>query len=211
MNTIKVDFELYAEAIRKGEVKAKPKIIENFIFDDFVLWINNSPHDTNGKLRFEVYHANSNERNYIYEEYPHVKGHHGFITKGTGYNYEIGYYRLSRPDVVSSAFRMLCFYMSYIMENIEKRKRKAMGAPRKHTREYRKSCVSDRVYLMDDLYIYAKDKDNQEREHHEMLCPCWEVRGHYRHYKSGKVVFIKAFKKGKEKDKVSPKNREYYL
>ncbi len=33
----------------------------------------------------------------------------------------------------------------------------------------------------------------------EWHCPAWGVRGHYRHYKSGKVVYVKSYIKGKEK------------
>lgn len=44
-----------------------------------------------------------------------------------------------------------------------------------------------------------------------ITCPCWSVRGHYRHYKSGKVVFIKNYEKGKEKGKVKPKDKTYTI
>lgn len=32
---------------------------------------------------------------------------------------------------------------------------------------------------------------------HTMVCPAWGVMGHYRHYKDGKVVYIKPYTKGK--------------
>ncbi len=35
---------------------------------------------------------------------------------------------------------------------------------------------------------------------HVYTCEHWEVRGHYRHYKSGKVVYVKPFEKGKNRD-----------
>lgn len=47
------------------------------------------------------------------------------------------------------------------------------------------------------------------RKHAEITCPCWGVRGHFRHYRNGKVVFIEPFVKGKEKDKY--KGKEYAL
>ena len=37
------------------------------------------------------------------------------------------------------------------------------------------------------------------------VAECWSVRGHYRHYKSGKVVYIKPFEKGANKGKIVPK------
>jgi hypothetical protein len=41
-------------------------------------------------------------------------------------------------------------------------------------------------------------------------CEAWMVRGHYRHYKSGKVVYISPYKKGKEKlnDKIYEATKE---
>ena len=35
---------------------------------------------------------------------------------------------------------------------------------------------------------------------HKIHCELWGVRGHYRHYKSGKVVFIEAYQKGKKRN-----------
>lgn len=33
------------------------------------------------------------------------------------------------------------------------------------------------------------------------IAGCWEVRGHFRHYKTGKVVYIKPYEKGKDSHK----------
>ena len=41
-------------------------------------------------------------------------------------------------------------------------------------------------------------------------CPAWEVRGHYRHYKSGKVGYVKPYVKGKLRDTLVV-GREYDL
>lgn len=39
----------------------------------------------------------------------------------------------------------------------------------------------------------------------------WSVRGHYRHYKSGKVIFIESFEKGKNRKQASQKKTKYKL
>lgn len=39
----------------------------------------------------------------------------------------------------------------------------------------------------------------------------WSVRGHYRHYKSGKVIFIESFEKGKNRKQTSQKKTKYKL
>ena len=44
----------------------------------------------------------------------------------------------------------------------------------------------------------------------EWHCAAWGVRGHYRHYKSGKVVFINSYTKGKLRNQGVP-GREYDL
>ena len=47
---------------------------------------------------------------------------------------------------------------------------------------------------------------------HIFKCLCWGVRGHYRHYKNGKVVFVQAFRKGKERNNLSAfSEKEYKL
>ena len=48
-----------------------------------------------------------------------------------------------------------------------------------------------------------------EKRKRERLCSAWGVRGHYRHYKSGKVAYIKPHVRGKEKEKYT--GREYAL
>lgn len=47
---------------------------------------------------------------------------------------------------------------------------------------------------------------------HEFKCLCWGVRGHYRHMANGKVVFVKPFRKGKERNNFAAfKEKEYEL
>lgn len=72
---------------------------------------------------------------------------------------------------------------------------------------------SRKVYLLDEIVKYVNDNGLavSSNETHKINCPCWSVRGHYRHYKSGKVVFINNYKKGIEKDKAEPKNKTYYV
>lgn len=38
------------------------------------------------------------------------------------------------------------------------------------------------------------------KSHHTMTCPCWGVAGHMRTYKSGKQVWIKPYRKGKQRN-----------
>lgn len=59
--------------------------------------------------------------------------------------------------------------------------------------------VPSRVYAIQS--VPTADEVKRERERHT---EAWAVRGHPRHYKSGKVVWIKPYVKG-DKDKVEPK------
>ena len=43
------------------------------------------------------------------------------------------------------------------------------------------------------------------------MAESWSVRGHYRHYKSGKVIFIESFEKGKNRSQASQKKTKYKL
>jgi hypothetical protein len=46
---------------------------------------------------------------------------------------------------------------------------------------------------------------------HKITCPCWSVRGHYRHYKSGKVVFVRSYEKGKDKGNSKAVDKTYIV
>ena len=65
------------------------------------------------------------------------------------------------------------------------------------------------IYLMDDLVVYAATTLPEERLKRHMNCPVWEVRGFYRHYKSGKVVWINSFQKGKDRNKGLSTDKTY--
>lgn len=51
--------------------------------------------------------------------------------------------------------------------------------------------------------------ENLHKKKVVITCPAWGVRGHYRHYKNGKVVFISPYTKGKDRNNYQPK--EYGL
>lgn len=66
-----------------------------------------------------------------------------------------------------------------------------------------------KVRLLKTYTLIRENPINPSRHHGKITCPCWGVRGHYRHYKSGKVVFIEAYQKGKDRSKYSSK--EYLI
>ena len=58
--------------------------------------------------------------------------------------------------------------------------------------------------------IIRKYEKHMNKNKHHIMCEHWEVKGHFRHYKNGKVVYIKPFSKGKNKDSKT-ENRIYRL
>lgn len=75
-----------------------------------------------------------------------------------------------------------------------------------------KKAVRKNVFLLDEIIEYAAQQNIvYQHRTHTINCEAWSVRGHYRKYKSGKVVFIKSFVKGKNRDKAQPQDRNYII
>lgn len=49
------------------------------------------------------------------------------------------------------------------------------------------------------------------KKHIKRVMQCWGVRGHYRHYSDGKVVFIKPYYKGEQRDDPSLAQTKYTI
>lgn len=70
--------------------------------------------------------------------------------------------------------------------------------------ERKPSKPKEEYKLFDVIRKYSKHINHNK---HHITCEAWEVKGHFRHYKSGKVVYVKPFQKGKGK----VKDKEYKL
>ena len=75
-------------------------------------------------------------------------------------------------------------------------------APITERKQYKKK---QELKLFDVIRVYEKHVNHNR---HNITCERWDVKGHFRHYKSGKVVYIEPFEKGKGKEK---KDKEYRL
>lgn len=51
-------------------------------------------------------------------------------------------------------------------------------------------------FLLGDIIEYV----NSNRREFNITCECWNVRGHFRHYKNGKVSWIPSYEKGKKRN-----------
>lgn len=56
--------------------------------------------------------------------------------------------------------------------------------------------INHYTFSVDELERRAKEHDKSK----VFLCPCWGVRGHQRHLKNGKVVWIHAYRKGAKRN-----------
>ena len=226
MNTIKVPYGILAKNLYDGN-KHDMDIIqefEDFIFDEFVLVIE-------GYERFEpmnlyvswikdicsisFYHffenTRTNERlrtnEYLYSpQGTFWDGSQRVLFKTTSEEP----FADNESDYFCGMAKMILFYMGYIM-NYPRKRRQERIISHKYSKEHRISTSKNKIYLFDDILKYVSDNYIPEGGHHDIQCPCWEVRGHYRHYKNGNVVFIKSYKKGKQKDTATPKSKEYYV
>lgn len=101
---------------------------------------------------------------------------------------------------------------NYIMSAKRNRKIiKGQGNNKNKIKKEIKTSIPQKVYLLDEIIEYVYENKLNRSNHNEIQCPCWSVRGHYRHYKSGKVVFVKNYLKGKKRDTEQPKPKEYFV
>lgn len=77
-----------------------------------------------------------------------------------------------------------------------------LANPKPNKKAKVKKPVAYTMINFDDLIVYDKPKKiiSAFKKNHVVRCELWPVRGHWRHYKSGKTVFIEAFHKGKKRN-----------
>lgn len=101
-----------------------------------------------------------------------------------------------------------------IAKPYERQDKLANPKPNKKTKV--KKPVAYTMINFDDLIVYDKPKKiiSAFKKNHVVRCELWPVRGHWRHYKSGKTVFVEAFHKGKkrnDKEAVEKLEKEYRI
>ena len=52
------------------------------------------------------------------------------------------------------------------------------------------------IRLQKSIEVFFNDNKTDKLRDYKRRCEAWQVRGHYRHYKNGKVVFVKSYTKG---------------
>ena len=109
---------------------------------------------------------------------------------------------------LANAFMLVNAFMLHygdVSMEVEEKKAVAPSEPKaqKHRHDKRNSV---RIFKS---YHLVKNWSTKARKKPEFTCSAWGVRGHFRHYRNGKVVFVEAYVKGPEK--ANYKGKDYNL
>ena len=115
-------------------------------------------------------------------------------------------------------FRGILTCVDYLLKHPEEKHRE------RQVRNFNKNNLSDRnlqtqgnsvqTISLNSLKFKTTDKkvvNALKSKKIHRLAESWSVRGHYRHYKSGKVIFIEGFEKGKKRGHAPQKKKRYEL
>lgn len=102
------------------------------------------------------------------------------------------------------AFMQYALYHALNKQIIEKEKTDRVY---KSSSRKRKSSPKTEYNLTEVVTHYAEHINHTK---HTFTCRCWPVKGHPRHYKSGKVTWIAPYPKGPDKDLIQA-NRDYII
>lgn len=115
-------------------------------------------------------------------------------------------------------FKGVLICADYLLKHPEeKRKERHTRSHNKNnssSKSFQKQTDSVQVISMNSLRFKTANKKVanmlKSKKVHRMA-ESWSVRGHYRHYKSGKVIFIESFEKGKNRKQAPQKKTKYKL
>lgn len=72
------------------------------------------------------------------------------------------------------------------------------------TQGEKNTLADEKIIDLKHVKISIKNKkDLQNIRKYTRKCKSWNVRGHFRHYKNGKIVFVQSYQKGTEKNKTT--------
>lgn len=98
--------------------------------------------------------------------------------------------------------RFICMIKQYIMnksyerEMVQKEVKSVVKSVSKSKGKANENKNQNEIFLLDDIIEYV----TRSGRHHTYSCEAWGVRGHFRHYKSGKVVWISEYEKGTKRN-----------
>lgn len=216
MNVIQIPFE---HKMFSTEIEGE---LSNFIYDEFSLlytlkdkmvlgvtvFFVSDKGDISGTEIYLVRHNDEWLNDIAYKVVLNEKSKNGFDVYCNSLDKK---YTEIGVEIAEIVFRTMLYIMNTPRDKVVKLK-----IP-KEQREEKLKGISDnngnKIYLLDEIIEYVNENRLRITSSgtHTINCPCWIVRGHYRHYKSGKIVFIKSYEKGKEKDKMDARGKVYVI
>lgn len=215
MNTIIVD-----DDILEKEFSCEIPSGQHFIFDEFCLVFGeesnnpivitvNAENGIDGEIYFNLLKQENEEINEIrYMSCPDAENSYDGLQVYCSVNEE--QYTSIGHDLAQMVLRVMVYVLSTPRDKIEINSSND-GSVKKNNEKISRKNKNETVYLLSEIVEYVHDNNflSQNKSTHKINCECWGVRGHYRHYKSGKVVFVKEYKKGKDRDKKEPQGKTY--
>lgn len=116
-------------------------------------------------------------------------------------------------DVVCSVFLSVMRIVNYLIEHPEEKtlskKRKSSESDGSKPTTPKNSAKTDeapkqKIFSLNSIQFRTtnpKTEKTIKSRKWERVTDCWDVRGHYRHYKSGKTVYIAPYEKGADRNK----------
>lgn len=214
MNVIEVplEHEMFDKEI-SGE-------LSNFIYNEFSLiftlkeemvlgvtvFFEVNEGDISGTQIHLIHHGGEWIEDIYYEVKLEENSKHGFNVYCNSFDKKytsIGY------SIAEIVMRVMLYIMTAPREKVSKPKLPKEKTERKEKQS--ETIKENKVYLLDEIVEYVNENGLTISQNgtHKINCPCWSVRGHYRHYKSGKVIFVENYKKGKERENKEPKSKTY--
>lgn len=174
------------------------------------IWICNGTYTTNNTLKDEVvinFESYLDAALMIYEK---QKRSDSFI------NSYISGIQMEKYDIIQT-FHKTMIWINYLLLNPEKKvvqaKEHSTTSGSKVNKKRNEAEHEPRHINLNEISLTLYDKKvitKVKSKKPQRICQCWNVRGHYRHYKNGKVVYIKPFEKGNNRTKNSAKPRKKY-
>ena len=110
------------------------------------------------------------------------------------------HFNLNKPRYIEKCRDEFILFLEafYLVESSLNRKKEVIKKekPKETVRKATKGNNNNSgiVYVNNKIYKY----EERGKRHNQRHTESWSVRGHWRHYKNGKTIFIEAFNKGKK-------------
>lgn len=197
--------------------------IDNFIFDCFTIVLSKNQKSEKGII-FDIATNSGNPNDcscrviMLNEESCEYEKATSFNWIVDGEKVSVVYHNIKDENVFGDTPCDWADYLYAVMSHIMTTKRdkitkEIISKDKANKKKDNKNVYGNKkVYLLDEIVEYVNNNGLTVLSNgtYKINCPCWSVRGHYRHYKNGRVVFVKSYEKGKEKGRTKPKNKVYY-